>query len=83
MTNKKMIEENIKKFLRGAAVNNQTAQLSREQKIRQKICEKYSLEDEIALINNYNLFLSNKNLFQYEKEYLEYLQYREEIKKSV
>lgn len=83
MINKKILEENIKKFFRGVAVNNQTAVLSRKQKIRQKICEKYSLEDEIALINNYNLFLSNKNLVQYEQEYLEYLQFRDEIKQSV
>ncbi len=83
MEQKKIIETNLKNFFNKISAYSKPAELSREQKMRQRICEKYSLEDEIALINNYNLFLSNKNLVQYEKEYLEYLQYREEIKKSV
>lgn len=56
---------------------------SREEIIRDKIAERYSLADEIALINNYNLYLQDNSLIQYKEEYDEYINYRLQIKENL
>lgn len=43
--------------------------------VAQLIRQRYSLDNEIALINNYNL-----NMALYEQEYQQYQQYRDECK---
>lgn len=53
---------------------------TREDIIRSEISKKYRIEDEIALINNYNLYLNDNTLTRYKTEYEDYLKYREEIK---
>lgn len=82
MVNNEKIKQNLKNFFDRVSADQKPVEKSREEKIRQRISEKYSIEDEIALINNYNTFLLDNSLTRYKEEYLEYLQYRNEIKKE-
>lgn len=56
---------------------------TREMLIREKISERYSIADEIALINNYNLYVNNNELVQYKEEYDEYNAFRMQVKAEV
>ncbi len=56
---------------------------SYKQRVIKEIRKKYSLEDEIALINNYNTYQENNELVVYKQEYDAYQTYRVAIKEKI
>lgn len=54
--------------------------LSYRAKVIRDIRKRYSIEDELALINNYNAYLFDNRLVEYNDRYKEYQAYRQECK---
>ncbi len=77
------IRQILDRFANNGNVFLNVVQKSRDEIIRDKIAERYSLADEIALINNYNLYLQDNSLIQYKEEYDEYINYRLQIKENL
>lgn len=46
------------------------------------IAERYSLADEIAIINNYNLYRVNPSMLRYKQDYDAYQAYRQQCKEQ-
>lgn len=77
------IREILDKYTKNSVREFKPVEKSREELIQEKIAERYSLADEIALINNYNLYLQDNSLKKYKEEYDEYIQYRLKIKENL
>ncbi len=77
------IREILDKYTKNSVIEFKPVEKSREELIQEKIAERYSLADEIALINNYNLYLQDNSLKKYKEEYDEYIQYRLKIKENL
>lgn len=77
------IREILDKYTKSSISEFKVLEKSREELIQEKIAERYSLADEIALINNYNLYLQDNSLKKYKEEYDEYIQYRLKIKENL
>ncbi len=79
MTIREILNKHLEKLENPIKINS----LTREQKIQNKIAEKYSLADEIALLNNYNMYLQDNALIKYKQEYDEYCAYRLKVKEEI
>ena len=78
-----MIElPNLKELLERLKAGKPIVKKPYAQLVREGVAKRYSLQDEIALINNYNLYLQDKRLTRYKKEYEEYQVFRADCKEQ-
>ncbi len=77
------IREEFVALLRQKLAEQREKKTSYRQQVINEIRKKYSLEDEIALINNYNAYQENNELVVYKQEYDAYQTYRVAIKEKI
>ena len=73
---------NLKELLERLKAGKPIVKKPYAQLVREEVAKRYSLQDEIALINNYNLYLQDKRLTRYKKEYEEYQVFRADCKEQ-
>lgn len=75
--------EEFMALLRQKLAEQREKKTSYRQQVINEIRKRYSIEDEIALINNYNAYQENNELVVYKQEYDAYQTYRVAIKEKI
>lgn len=73
---------NLKELLERLKAGKPIVKKPYAQLVREEVAKRYSLQDEIALINNYNLYRVNPSMLRYKQDYDAYQAYRQQCKEQ-
>jgi len=79
-SNKEKLKRFWEKLQSGTVTVSGAPQQTYEQRVTALIRAKHTVNDEIALLNNYNAYLADNSLVSYKDEYEAYQAYRQECK---